>query len=54
VAKYGHQQERYNGYISYDDQVPDYFQKNYARLVAVKRRYDPMNVFHNILSVPAA
>jgi FAD/FMN-containing dehydrogenase len=54
VAKYSHQTERYNGYISYDDQVPDYFQNNYARLRAVKKRYDPLNVFHNVLSVPAA
>jgi FAD/FMN-containing dehydrogenase len=52
VARYG-QQERYAGYVSYDDQVPYYFQKNYARLVAIKRRYDPLNVFHNVLSVPA-
>lgn len=54
MAKYAHQREAYNGYISYDDEVPDYFQKNYARLRAVKKRYDPLNVFHNVLSVPAS
>lgn len=54
MAKYAHQQEAYNGYISYDDEVPHYFQKNYARLREVKKRYDPLNVFHNVLSVPAS
>ena len=46
--------DRYNGYISADDQVRSYFGNHYPRLQQIKTQYDPDNVFRSILSVPPA
>lgn len=41
----------YNGWLNRFDHVENYFSPNYEKLRGIKRKYDPGNVFWNILSV---